>query len=95
MEDIEKIIKKILDSYKDITIRIHENKIVLHRRFLFKIVISNINQKGINIYYDWRVGILGKLFFKKDYLDLLNIFNDIKNTLLRNKFLISTIIKNS
>jgi len=95
MENCLKIELKKLASKYHIGFKINDNS----DRILFVNNNYNINlkifNKKANIFYEWKRGLLGRLFFKEEYNRLINLKKEILILLEQNNFKTEEIIRNN
>ncbi|PIX05820.1 MAG: hypothetical protein COZ76_12115 [Flavobacteriales bacterium CG_4_8_14_3_um_filter_35_10] len=91
MKDIQIIIKKIC-IIKKLQYSFNEKSIVVFNNFYY--IFMKIQNNKIVIHRNWRFKILGYFIFKKKYLEMISLYNEIVTVLRKENFNVEEIVKN-
>ncbi|MCF6224368.1 MAG: hypothetical protein L3J34_11655 [Flavobacteriaceae bacterium] len=93
MENIFSLLQGDLKSEENLKKGYNEAKIVIYKNFIFEIIITKNFENKLNLHYNWKIGYLGKIILKNDYLTLINLVNKIKKTLKKEHFIVMDVVK--
>ena len=87
MERIYQIIKENNLSNKSVNTK-SKSQIILRRNFFYSVKLILTDRKQISIIKNWRLGILGKIIFRKKDKEYISFLNMVKNCLMVNEYVI-------
>ena len=92
---MEKLISLTKEFYthKKLNLSLSEFKIT-YSNFFYNISIVSNNGNLLNLFFNWKAGLLGEYIFKKQHRNMIDSQNQLKNILLSNGYSITVINKN-
>ena len=94
MKNIIGIINEVVKPHNDLKIIIRDNKVILYKRFLFKIILFSTSEEELNINSQWESGLLGKLFFNKDLKLMQSLVSELIEIFQVNRISVKEVIMN-
>lgn len=77
-------------THKKLKLRIREFKIT-YSNFFYNISIVPNNENSLNLFFAWKVGVLGEYIFKQQYENMINISNHLRKILISNGYTVNTL----
>jgi len=93
VENSLKIELENLASRYHLKFKINDDKILFFNKH-YNINLKLLNE-NVNIFHEWKRGLLGQFFFKEEYNRLINLKKDIIVLLEQNNYTIDEIIRNT
>ncbi len=78
MDKFYEVINKIIEDFQGVKLNIvNDEKIILFKNRKYKIIIEILQKEEILINKKWETGLIGKLFFRKEFKDFERLSNKI------------------
>lgn len=88
MKEIASVVAPLLAHDKNFRLNAQESKVVIHNRFLYDIIIREGVGRRLNIYTNWKAGILGRIIWKKEASSLLDLYGELKQRLTTEGYIV-------